>query len=48
MPVYRDIRHGRTKVYTVLRRYRGDEKVLAEELSKVCYGEPVDIRPGRL
>ena len=27
LPVYRDIRHGRTKVYTIVRKIRGDDQV---------------------
>ncbi len=27
LPVYRDIRHGRTKIYTVVRKIRGDTEV---------------------
>jgi large subunit ribosomal protein L49 len=48
LPVYRDYRNGRTRVLTILRRYRGDEEELRSEMSKVCEGKEVVIRPGRL
>lgn len=48
LPVYRDIRNGRTRVLTILRRFHGDEEELRTELSKVCLGKEVVARPGRL
>lgn len=48
LPVYRDIRNGRTRVLTILRRYKGDEQELRDEMSKVCEGKEVIVRPGRL
>lgn len=33
---------------TILRRYRGDEALLAEELSRVCDDRAVIVRPGRI
>ncbi|KAA0154517.1 hypothetical protein FNF27_02246 [Cafeteria roenbergensis] len=48
LPVYRDIRHGRTKIYTVVRKIRGDTEAMAQELHKLCRGAPVTQRPGRI
>jgi hypothetical protein len=48
LPVYRDIRHGRTKVYTTVRKIRGDVEALAVELHKVSGGARVTLRPGRV
>ncbi|KAI9917118.1 hypothetical protein PsorP6_012700 [Peronosclerospora sorghi] len=48
LPVYRDYRNGRTRVLTILRRYKGNEQELRDELSKVCGGKQVSVRPGRL
>ncbi|KAG2826465.1 hypothetical protein PC116_g11135 [Phytophthora cactorum] len=48
LPVYRDFRNGRTRVLTILRRYKGDEQELRDEMSKVCQGKEVIVRPGRL
>ncbi|KAF1336579.1 hypothetical protein FI667_g520, partial [Globisporangium splendens] len=48
LPVYRDYRNGRTRVLTILRRFKGDEEELRTEMSKVCLGKEVIVRPGRL
>lgn len=48
LPVYRDIRNGRTRILTILRRYKGDEMELRDEMSKVCEGKEVIVRPGRM
>lgn len=48
LPVYTDYKNGRTRALTLVRRFRGDAKALAAEMSKVCDGHPVDIRPGRV
>lgn len=48
LPVYTDYRNGRTRCLTIVRRLRGDVRALADELSLVCDGAPVDVRPGRL
>lgn len=48
LPVYRDYRNGRTRVLTILRRFRGNEQELQMEMSKVCGGKEVISRPGRL
>lgn len=48
LPVYRDYRNGRTRVLTILRRFNGDEEELRTEMSKVCHGKEVAVRPGRL
>lgn len=48
VPVYTDYRNGRTRAMTILRRYRGDVEELAAEMSRVCDGRPVSIRPGRM
>jgi hypothetical protein len=47
LPVYTDYRHGRTKVYTLVRKATGDRSVLAEELEKLL-GVRVEERVGRL
>jgi hypothetical protein len=33
---------------TILRRYRGDEELLAQEMSRVCDDNLVLVRPGRI
>lgn len=48
LPVYRDYRNGRTRVLTIVRRFKGDEAELQAEMSKVCGGKEVALRPGRL
>lgn len=48
LPVYTDYRNGRSRCMTILRRYRGDEALLAEELSRVCDDRAVIVRPGRI
>ncbi len=48
LPVYTDYRNGRTRCMTMVRRYRGDAQVLAEEMSKVCDNKLVSVRPGRI
>lgn len=48
MPVYTDYKNGRTRALTIVRKFRGDSEALAEEMSKVCDGRLVDIRPGRV
>ena len=48
LPVYRDYRNGRTRVLTILRRFKGDEEELRAEMTKVCGGKEVVLRPGRL
>ncbi|TMW69467.1 hypothetical protein Poli38472_001623 [Pythium oligandrum] len=48
LPVYRDYRNGRTRVLTILRRFNGDEGELQAEMSKICGGKDVVLRPGRL
>ena len=36
LPVYTDYKNGRTRVVTLLRKYEGDETVLADEVQRVC------------
>eukprot|EP00741_Cyanophora_paradoxa_P019551 tig00021127_g18873.t1 len=48
IPVYRDYRNGRTRVFTILRKIEGDPKLLAKDMSEVCYGSFVEVRPGYL
>ncbi|GAB0497818.1 hypothetical protein MMPV_009155 [Pyropia vietnamensis] len=48
LPVYVDYKNGGTRILTILRRYRGADRELAEELCKVCDGRPVTVRPGSL
>jgi BMFP domain-containing protein YqiC len=33
---------------TIVRRIRGDEAQLADEMSRVCDNMPVAVRPGRI
>lgn len=35
LPVYRDIRHGRTKVYTIVRKLRGDAAVRNDDPEEI-------------
>ena len=48
VPVYTDYKNGRTLALTIVRKFRGDVEELAKEMSKVCDGRPVSIRPGRI
>ena len=48
LPVYTDIRNGRTKLVTIVRKYRGDVEALADELQTVCGGSKVTPYHGRL
>jgi large subunit ribosomal protein L49 len=48
LPVYTDYRNGRTRCMTIVRRIRGDEAQLADEMSRVCDNMPVAVRPGRI
>lgn len=48
IPVYTDYKNGRTRSLTIVRRFRGDARELALELSRVCDDRPVTIRPGRV
>merc|ERR1712216_410236 len=48
LPVYSDFRNGRSKRTTILRRIRGDVTILEKELSRVCGGEAVARKMGRL
>jgi len=48
LPVYTDFKGGKTKVVTIVRRIRGDVFELQSEMSKVCDGAYVTIRPGKL
>lgn len=48
VPVYTDYKNGRTRCLTLIRRFRGDAHVLAEEMSRVCDNRPATIRPGRI
>ena len=47
LPVYTELLNGRTKLVTVLRRCKGDVKLLKEEMEKVI-GQEVIVRPGKL
>ena len=47
LPVYTDYKGGGTKVVTIVRKCRGDMKVMKEEMEKVC-GRPVSIGLGKL
>jgi len=47
LPVYTDFKAGGTKVVTILRKCRGDVKILKDEMEKVV-GKEVIVRPGKL
>ena len=36
LPVYIDYKNGNTRVVTQIRKYEGDETVLADEAQRVC------------
>ena len=48
LPVYLDYKGGGTKVTTQIRRIRGDVFAMQSDMSKVCDGNTVLIRPGKL
>jgi len=47
LPVYTDYKAGGTQVVTILRKCRGDVKVLKDEMEKVV-GKEVIVKPGKL
>jgi large subunit ribosomal protein L49 len=47
LPVYTEYKNGRTKVFTILRKCKGDIELLKEDLEKVV-GKPVKIQFGKL
>merc|ERR1711998_640914 len=48
LPVYSDFKNGRTRHLTVVRRIRGDVEAFEKELSRVCGGEAVIRKMGRV
>lgn len=48
LPVYTDVRGGKTKVITVLCKCSGDIDILKEEMGKVCDGKEITVRAGKL
>uniref|UniRef100_A0A7S1TH73 Large ribosomal subunit protein mL49 n=1 Tax=Compsopogon caeruleus TaxID=31354 RepID=A0A7S1TH73_9RHOD len=48
LPVYVDYKNGGTRVMTLVRRVRGDVQSLREDMSRICGGKNVTVRPGRL
>ncbi len=48
LPVYIDIKNGRTRLLTVVRKVGGSEGALADELRRVTGGARVELRPGRV
>ena len=48
LPVYTEYKGGRTKINTVLRKVSGDIKELTLEMQRVCDGNEVEVRPGKL
>ena len=48
LPVYTDLKGGKTKVVTILRRCRGDIAALVADMEKVCDGKEIIQRPGKL
>ncbi|CAN0338833.1 unnamed protein product, partial [Ectocarpus sp. 12 AP-2014] len=48
IPVYRDIKNGRTRTVTIVKKATGDMKAFTSDLSKVCQGNKVEARGGEL
>merc|ERR1711935_231701 len=48
LPVYTDMKNGRTKFVTVIRRIRGDVAEFETELAKVCSGAEIHRRHGSI
>ncbi|CAM9343783.1 unnamed protein product, partial [Laminaria digitata] len=48
IPVYRDIKNGRTRIITIVKKASGDLDAFASDLSKVCQGGKVEARAGEL
>ena len=48
LPIYTDYKGGKTKVVTILRKCRGDIEALKIEMGKVCDGNEITVRPGKL
>merc|ERR1712146_283288 len=48
LPVYSNYKRSYTQPITVVRKIKGDKKIMAKELSKVCEGKDVKIRAGSL
>lgn len=46
LPVYTDVRKGRTQLITLVRKVSGDLEEMREEMSKVCQNQEVRIRTG--
>lgn len=46
LPVYTDVRKGRTQLITMVRKVSGDLEEMREEMSKVCANQEVRIRTG--
>jgi len=46
LPVYTDVRKGRTQLITMVRKVSGDLEEMKEEMSKVCANQEVRIRTG--
>jgi len=46
LPVYRDYRFQRSKIFTVIRKYMGSSRELAEELSRLIPGVKVIYKAG--
>ena len=47
LPIYTDIRNGKTKVVTILRKFSGDVEALRAQVSSVC-GRETNLFHGRL
>jgi hypothetical protein len=47
LPVYTDVKHGKTKVITMIRRISGDVEELRQDMARVC-GKEVRVAPGQL
>eukprot|EP00903_Cladosiphon_okamuranus_P019115 g17587.t1 len=48
IPVYRDVKNGRTRIITIVKKASGDMEAFTSDLSKVCQGGKVEARAGEL
>ncbi|CAM9418920.1 unnamed protein product [Scytosiphon promiscuus] len=48
IPVYRDIKNGRTRTITIVKKVSGDVEAFTSDLSKVCQGGRVEARGAEL
>jgi hypothetical protein len=48
LPVYTDVKGGRTKVITMLCKCSGDIQTLKDDMQKVCDNKEITVRAGKL